>query len=658
MVIQQQTTQSILAADFGSVNTRVILIDVVDGQYRLLTQTRVRTTIDPPFGDVTVGLGWALLHLQETTGRVLVDEQSLIVPEHHDGSGVDELVATSSAPRPLMAVVLGLMPEVSISSAYRALTGTYINVAARLSAADQLDIETQINTILNAKPDLIFISGGTDGGNEEAILELVRVASMAAMLAPPDEKPIVLYAGNQTIADRVQTILDSAETQVHIGKNVRPSMLREELGSTRMQLARSYSDHVVRQPGSFQTVAESGSMGIIPTAQGIENMVRWLGQESEHGVLHIDVGSTTSTLVLGTPSDVTTSIHTDLGLGHSILSTIERLDSDRVNGWLPFSMTDAQLLEYAHNKLLAPDTIPNTTDELLLEQAIAREIVRLMVQDIRSRLTRSERVDIAACSPVIAAGAVLTEVPHPAMSAMLVADVLELQGITDIFTDPFAALPILGAIAYTNQTAAVQVYENHGLTYLGTLFSGEGRTRQGRGAAMKIRIRVDDGSTIEKRLAPGEMWSASITPGHQLSVTVRLGRGLRINGKRRVKVDLMAGTAGVIFDARGRPLPAIPQRRRNEVYADLWRLLSNEQVTYSPPIHKDEAAEDKVPESELKSLQAFIEKTYQKRGADDEDSDQGKRRRKSSKAPNKSRRKGKDSPADDEPDWDDLLNQL
>lgn len=653
---QRQATQSILAADFGSVNTRVLLIDVVDGQYRLTTQARVRTTIDPPFGDVTIGLGWALAHIQETTGRILVDEQSLIFPEHEDGSGVDELVATSSAPRPLNAVVLGLMPAVSISSAYRALTGTYINVAASLSASDQEDVETRINKILNAKPDLIFISGGTDGGNEEAVLELVRVASMAVTLAPHDEKPIVLYAGNQDLNDRVQAILDSGETQVHIGKNVRPTMLREELGSTRLQLAHSYSDHVVRQPGSFGTVAESGSMGVIPTAQGIENMVRWLGQENPRGVLHIDVGSTTSTLILGAGHDVTTSIHTDLGLGHSILSTIERLDSDRVNGWLPSTMTDAQLLEYAHNKLLVPDTIPYTTEELLIEQAIAREIVRVLAQDIQSRLTQTEETNLATCSPVIAAGAVLTEVPHPAMSAMLLADVLELQGITEIFTDPYAAFPILGAIAYTNQTAAVQVYENHGLNYLGTLFSGDGRPRQGRRAAMKIRLQVDDGSVIEKRLAVGEIWSAPITLGHQVTVTLRLGRGLRINGKRRIKTEVIAGTAGVIFDARGRPLPAIPVKRRNEVYADWWRLLSNEQVAYNPPPAKEEAPEDKVPESELRTLQAFIENTYEKKRVADGDRKARGKRSKQSRKP--SRRKGKDTPADDEPDWDNLLNKL
>lgn len=39
---------SILSADFGSVNTRVVLFDVVDGQYRLLSRAQTLTTASLP----------------------------------------------------------------------------------------------------------------------------------------------------------------------------------------------------------------------------------------------------------------------------------------------------------------------------------------------------------------------------------------------------------------------------------------------------------------------------------------------------------------------------------------------------------------------------------------------------------------------------------
>jgi len=41
-------------------------------------------------------------------------------------------------------------------------------------------------------------------------------------------------------------------------------------------------------------------------------------------------------------------------------------------------------------------------------------------------------------------------------------------------------------------------------------------------------------------------------------VVVRLRRGLSIDGRRRIKRRLVAGAAGLVFDARGRPL-ALPR---------------------------------------------------------------------------------------------------
>ena len=39
---------SVLAVDFGSVNTRVLLFDVVDGDYALVAHRQGKTTIDAP----------------------------------------------------------------------------------------------------------------------------------------------------------------------------------------------------------------------------------------------------------------------------------------------------------------------------------------------------------------------------------------------------------------------------------------------------------------------------------------------------------------------------------------------------------------------------------------------------------------------------------
>ena len=88
---------SVLAIDIGTVSTRVILFDVVEGRYRFLGQGSVPTTMGSPINDVSVGVKAALDLLHDITGRVLFGaDGQLIVPSQPNGSGIDACVATVS----------------------------------------------------------------------------------------------------------------------------------------------------------------------------------------------------------------------------------------------------------------------------------------------------------------------------------------------------------------------------------------------------------------------------------------------------------------------------------------------------------------------------------------------------------------------------------
>ncbi|MBI5931187.1 MAG: glutamate mutase L [Chloroflexi bacterium] len=571
--------KSILAMDFGSVNTRVMIIDVVDGQYRMVTRSQTRTTMRPPIGDVTVGMSRAIENIQDATGRILIDHEGvLIFPENEDG-GIDRVVATSSASRPLRAVLVGLIAEVSLASARHALNGTYIEVAEILSISDGRTEEERINAILKAKPDLIFISGGTDGGNQNAVLELTHATGLALMLLPDDERPNVLYAGNEVLADTVVGLLQD-HASVFVASNVRPDVNEEKLGTARVELANVYSNFMTSQPvGGFDQVislsSELSGIGIVPTAQGVANMVRFLGellQKGSAGVLHVDIGSTTSTLVSSFDKQVNSTIRSDLGLGHSLLTTLAVLNIENVLRWLPFAANEDDLWNYAYNKVLMPTTIPQTMRDLMIEQAIAREIIRYLVNGAQAGWRHAaEDGKLPAFRPIIVAGATLTDAPHHGVTAMLILDAFELEGIHNLYIDPYAMVALLGAIAYADPTVTVQTFEHNGLVNLGTAFCATGRVRgRSQRPAMKIQITLENGRAIEKKLLPGEIWAAPLSSGQEVQVVVRTGRGIKINGKRRVKQTVTAGTAGLIFDARGRSLVLPPLRRRPAIYAEWW----------------------------------------------------------------------------------------
>ena len=66
---EEQRIGSILLADCGTVITKVVLLDQVAGQYRLVAQGEAPTTAEYPWSDVAAGIRHAVEQISEITGR-------------------------------------------------------------------------------------------------------------------------------------------------------------------------------------------------------------------------------------------------------------------------------------------------------------------------------------------------------------------------------------------------------------------------------------------------------------------------------------------------------------------------------------------------------------------------------------------------------------
>jgi len=100
MITSMNDADSLLVVDVGSVTTRALLFDIVDGSYRFLAAGTAPTTVGAPFRDVSEGVRIALDHLQSISGRTIVGaDERLIMPSSADGSGVDTFAAVVSAGR-------------------------------------------------------------------------------------------------------------------------------------------------------------------------------------------------------------------------------------------------------------------------------------------------------------------------------------------------------------------------------------------------------------------------------------------------------------------------------------------------------------------------------------------------------------------------------
>src|SRR5689334_9295453 len=156
---------SLLAVDVGAANTRAVLFDVVEGEYRFIASGTAPSTAEAPFKDISEGVRNAIESLQSVLGRNILDSaRGLITPSQANGSGVDALVVTLSAGSAIKTVIVGLLKDVSLESARRLTSSTYARVVDTIALNDMRKPEQKIDSLLRLRPDLVVITGGTDGG--------------------------------------------------------------------------------------------------------------------------------------------------------------------------------------------------------------------------------------------------------------------------------------------------------------------------------------------------------------------------------------------------------------------------------------------------------------------------------------------------------------
>src|SRR5438105_9718199 len=142
---------SLLVADCGTVFTKVSLLGLVEGQYRLMARGEAPTTIAPPHEDITRGIIQAINVIEFITGRHFVSEGHILSPEQPVGDGVDVFVATISAGGPIRLVVLGAVDAAMERLVGQAASGLYAETHALPSPS----------FVVTSVPNLVSVGAGS-----------------------------------------------------------------------------------------------------------------------------------------------------------------------------------------------------------------------------------------------------------------------------------------------------------------------------------------------------------------------------------------------------------------------------------------------------------------------------------------------------------------
>ena len=542
--MSERPINSILAADFGSVNTRALLFDVVEGEYRLVAQGRGRTTIGTPGEDAHIGLSAALREMAEATGRRFLDEQGHVIrPEQADRVGVDYYLTTASAGHALRAVLVGLYPGQDLAAAQRAIAPFYIEIAAAVHLEDGLGPTGRLNRIVHSRPQLILITGGADGGARTVLLEMLSVVRQAVSLLPMGGRPTVIYAGNSSLTASVREML-SQHVEVLAAPNIVAGDRARE--ATQSALARVVDDHQRRDKG-FRRVAAMTDSGIVSTARGLETMTAFFSRALRQAVLAIDIGSARSSLTLASMGRVWTGIRKDIGLGQSAASALALVDEEAISEWLPFHPREGELAQYVTNKGLRPEGVPLDMRERYIEYALLRASLRFMLGAARE--PGNSAIDPARAGMALLAGAALSGGVPGALDLLLLSDALQCDGVLRVKADPYGALAALGALAAVQPTAVVQLANSAVLEDVGALIRASGRA-SANAVALRVSARLESGELLKREVADGDVWRLPLEANASADVRIQARRGVSVGGKRRLRLQLTGGRGGLLFDAR------------------------------------------------------------------------------------------------------------
>jgi uncharacterized protein (TIGR01319 family) len=573
---------SVLVVDVGSVSTRAILFDIVDGRYRFLSEGTAPTTAGAPFHNVGEGVRSAIDALHQVTGRSMVgQDEQLIQPSNDEGAGVDGFTATMSIGAPLKLVLVGLLEDVSLESVRHLAMTTYSKVMQVISLTDRRKPEDRIDAILRLRPDLVIAAGGTDNGASQSILKLLETVGLACYLMPKEQRLEVLFTGNQALHDEIQTTMGGL-ANLHFAPNIRPTLDVEQLDAAQAEVARIYSRIRAQQIPGVEDLNRWSGGNLGPTATAFGRIIRFLSKThaTNKGVLGVDVGASATTVAAAFAGNLTLGVYPQFGLGEGLAELLDNVSLSDITRWLTLEIADETVREYLRNKSLYPSSLPVTPEELEIEQAVTRQVMQSAVKMASSGLpaqaTGSGEGLLPWVEPILATGSVLTRAPSLAQSALMLLDGLQPTGATTIILDQNQIASALGAVAMLNPVLAVQVLDSNSFVHLGTVISPVGNARFGT-PILRVKVSLESGEEKSLEIKQGALEVLHLPQGKlarlQLQPLHRYDVGMGAPG-RGGSLRIVGGSLGVIIDARGRPLilPGDRGKRVDLLKKWLWSL--------------------------------------------------------------------------------------
>lgn len=580
----------IIATDCGSTTTKAILIEKKGDTYRQTFRGEAPTTVEAPFEDVTKGVLNSITEVEELSGRKLLDGERIITP-NNGNTGADIYVSTSSAGGGLQMMVAGAVKAMTGESAQRCALGAGAIVMDVLASNDGRADHEKIERIRQLRPDMMLLSGGTDGGTVTHVVELaqfLKAADPKPRLGASYKLPVI-YAGNNKAHEKIKEILNE-RTALIITENLRPTLERENLMPARHKIHDIFLEHVMQQAPGYPRLMKMVGAPIMPTPAAVGTMTEKFAKANNFNVLAVDIGGATTDVFSVFSGVFNRTVSANLGMSYSISNVMAEAGIANILRWLPFDIDEQDLRNRLKNKMIRPTTIPQTVEDLQIEHAVSREALRLAFDQHKSlavglKGVQQERsisdafdqtssgqslINVMKLDYVIGSGGILAHSPRRTQSMMMMIDAYQPEGVTRMAVDSIFMMPHLGVLAQISEKAALDVFYHDCLVRLGTCLAPKGLAKEGQ-LIMEWEVTGSDGSKQAGQLRFGDILHVPFeAPKAKLVARPVKGFDMGAGSGNRVEADIEGGAVGLVLDGRGRPFNLSKEPAKRRANLDKW----------------------------------------------------------------------------------------
>ena len=612
----------ILATDCGSTTTKAILIQKIDGQFRQTHRGEAPSTVEEPFADVTVGVVNSVTEVSELSKRRIIDDDGKIITPAKGNEGCDIYISTSSAGGGLQMMVAGVIREMTAASAKRAALGAGAIVMDVIASNDKRQPHEQIQRIRELRPDMILLSGGTDGGTK------THVVQIAELIAPAKPQPRfgaqyqlpLIYAGNKEASSNMKELFKE-EFELSIVENLRPTLEQENLSPARDAIHDLFLEHVMAHAPGYNRLIKWTDAPIMPTPGAVGNILQTIADRYGINVVGVDIGGATTDVFSVFEGIFNRTVSANLGMSYSISNVCAEATMPNIMRWMHLDMNERELRNRVKNKMIRPTTIPQSIDALIFEQAVAREALRLAyvqhkefattLKGIQQQRTVGDTfsqqvggqtiVDNMKLDLLVASGGVLSHAPQMQQTAMMLIDAFQPEGVTTLAKDSIFMMPHLGVLAQVHPQAAMDAFEKDCLIYLGSVIAPKGNGDKGK-TCFRYEI---SGKTLNEsgEMAFGEIKLYPLGIGEEAEITAEPEKSFDIGAGpgKKVTKQVNGGLVGLILDARGRPLSFSDNPAANMNMVNGWVATLN----LYPKVEISISTKEKEPKESSKKAHAY-----------------------------------------------------